>query len=185
LQNTEKNGLAVELPPEILWLDRRAWGFFAHARKASHEPPAEGKYLGYIIPRMPDHNPLSGIVPKPAGRSEADEAAVVERIEKIEGEVGADAYIKALISAPEVQKRITELENCLQELASVALALSDIDRRPELRAAAEEAAVLLKNRLEVDELARRLKQNVRGQLRRFLEPDASASFADDLRLLKL
>jgi hypothetical protein len=127
-------------------------------------------------------NPLAGIVPKIEHKADVDETAIVEQIEKIEGEVGADAYIKALISAPEVEKRITELENCLQRLANAVLALDDIDRRPKLRASAEEAAILLKNRLEVDDLTRRVKQNARGRLRRFLKGD---DLADDASVLKL
>jgi hypothetical protein len=119
-------------------------------------------------------NPLAGIVPKVEHRADVDENAIVEQIEKIEGEVGADAYIKALISAPEVEKRITELENCLQRLANAVLALDDIDRRPKLRATVEGAAILLKNRLEVGDLALRVKQNVRRRLRRFLEGDEPA-----------
>jgi hypothetical protein len=43
------------------------------------------------------------------------------------------------------------LENCLQRLASAAMTLIQDDRHSELRAAAEEAKLLLKNRLEVDE----------------------------------
>jgi hypothetical protein len=134
---------------------------------------------------MPDHNPISGIVPRPAGRSGSDEAAIVQLIEKIGGEVGADAYIKALISAPEVEARITDLENCLQRLASAVIALPDINRRRRLQAVAEEAATLLKNRLEVDDLTRRVKQRVRSRLVRFLRGDEPAAFADDLRVLKL
>jgi hypothetical protein len=47
-------------------------------------------------------------------------------------------------------KRITELESCLQRLANAVLASGDIDKHPELRSAAEEAKLVLKNRLEVD-----------------------------------
>lgn len=132
---------------------------------------------------MPNPNPLAGIVPKVIHRSDVDETAVVEQIEKIEGEVGADAYIKALISAPEVVVRIAELENCLQRLANAVLAESDIDRRPKLRTAAEEAGAILKNRLEVGDLTQRIKHRVRGQLRRFLEGPKPAEFSDNFKLL--
>jgi hypothetical protein len=130
-------------------------------------------------------NPLTGIVPKVEHRNDADQTAIVEQMEKIEGEVGADAYIKALISAPEVEARITELENCLQRLANAVMALDDIQRHARLRDVAEQAAIVLKNRLEVDDLTRRVKQNVRGRLRRFLERDKSTEFADGSGVLKL
>ena len=62
-----------------------------------------------------------------------------------------DTYVKAQISAPEVVKRITELENCLQRLASAVMTSIQDDRHSEMRAAAEEAKLVLKNRLEIDE----------------------------------
>jgi len=106
-------------------------------------------------PPMPNENPLAGIVPKVVHPRIDGEAAITEYIEKIEGEVALDSYVKAQTSAPEVVKRINELENCLQRLANAALALSNIARRPELRAIAEEAKLLLKNRLEVDDTKHR------------------------------
>jgi len=99
---------------------------------------------------MPDPNPLAGIVPRSVHPVNDGETTISQYVEKIEGEVSLDAYVKAQTSAPEVVKRITELENGLQRLANAVLGLSDIDKRPELRAAAEEAKLLLKNRLEVD-----------------------------------
>jgi hypothetical protein len=50
-------------------------------------------------------------------------------------------------------KRFSELENCLQRLANAAS--SNIVKHPELRAAAEEAKLLLKNQLEVDDTRHR------------------------------
>jgi hypothetical protein len=100
---------------------------------------------------MPNDNPLAGIVPRVVHPVNDGETTITEFIEKIEGEVALDTYVKAQTSAPEVVKRITELENCLWRLASGVLTLSDIDRHPELRAVAEEAKVALKNQLEVDE----------------------------------
>jgi hypothetical protein len=79
------------------------------------------------------------------------ETTITEHIEKVEGEVAFDSYVKARTSAPEVVKRITELESCLQRLASAAMPFVHDDRHPELRAATEEAKLLLKNRLEIDE----------------------------------
>jgi hypothetical protein len=79
------------------------------------------------------------------------ETTITEHIEKIEGEVALDTYVKAQTSAPEVVKRITELENCLQRLASAVMTSIDTAADPELRAAADQAKLVLKNRLEVDE----------------------------------
>src|SRR2546421_238389 len=104
----------------------------------------------FIICSVPNPDPLRGIVPRAVHPVNDGETTISQYVEKIEGEVALDAYVKAQTSAPEVVKRITELENCLQRLANAVLALSDIDKRPELRAAAEEAKLLLKNRLEVD-----------------------------------
>ncbi len=84
-----------------------------------------GEFSVYNRP-MPNENPLAGIVPKVVHPRIDGEAAITEYIEKIEGEVALDSYVKAQTSAPEVVKRINELENCLQRLANAALALSDI-----------------------------------------------------------
>src|SRR5882762_608575 len=120
---------------------------------------------------MANPNPLAGIVPRAVHPVNDGETTVSQFVEKIEGEVALDAYVKAQASAPEVVKRITELENCLQRLANAVLALSDIDKHPELRAAAEEAKLLLKNRLEVDETKHRFHSEL-GLLK------------DELRILK-
>jgi Zn-dependent oligopeptidase len=105
---------------------------------------------------MPDRNPLAGIAPKAGHSVNEGETTISQYVEKIEGEVALDAYVRAQVSAPEVVKRITELENCLQRIANAVLASSDIDNHPELRAAAEEAKLVLKNRLEVDDTKHRL-----------------------------
>jgi hypothetical protein len=99
---------------------------------------------------MANPNPLAGVVPQVVHPVKDGETTISQYIEKVEGEVALDTYVKAHASAPEVAKRITELENCLQRLASAALTSTDVDKRPELRAAAEEAKLVLKNRLEVD-----------------------------------
>jgi hypothetical protein len=124
---------------------------------------------------MPSRNPLAGVVPKVEHRADVDEAAIVEQIEKIEGEIAVDAYVKGLMANPEVAERITELEICLQRLANAVLALPDINRRTKLRAVAEEAARVLKNRLEVADLTQRVKQRVRSRL---------GAFEDELRMTK-
>jgi hypothetical protein len=99
---------------------------------------------------MPNDNPLAGIVPRVVHPINDGETTISEYIEKIEGEVALDGYVKAQTSAPEVVKRITELENCLWRLANAVLSSSDVDKHAELRAAAEEAKLVLKNRLEID-----------------------------------
>jgi hypothetical protein len=104
---------------------------------------------------MPNDNPLAGIVPRVVHPVNDGETTISEYIEKIEGEVALDTYVKAQVSAPEVVKRITELENCLWRLASAILSSSDVDKHPESRAAAEEAKLVLKNRLEVDDTKHR------------------------------
>jgi hypothetical protein len=104
---------------------------------------------------MANPNPLAGIVPRVVHPVNDGETAITEYIEKIEGEVRLDTYVKAQTSAPEVVKRITELENCLWRVADAVLSSSDAGRCPELRAAAEEAKLILKNRLEVDDTKHR------------------------------
>jgi hypothetical protein len=120
---------------------------------------------------MPDPDPLLGFLPRVVHRVSDGETAVTQYVEKIEGEVALDTYVKAQTSAPEVVKRITELENCLQRLASAVLTASDVDRHPEMRAAAEEAKLVLKNRLEVDEAKHRFHSEL-------------GVFKDELRILK-
>jgi hypothetical protein len=120
-------------------------------------------------------NPLRGIVPKVVHKDDADDTALVELIEKLPGEVAFDAYVKALMSTPEVAARITELENCLQRLANAVWASGLIDKGSGLRAAAEEAAVVLKNRLEVGDVVSRIRKRVSARVK---------PFQDDLRLIK-
>ncbi len=120
-------------------------------------------------------NPLRGIVPKVAHKDDVDDTAFVELIEKLPGEVAFDAYVKAIMSAPEVAERITELENCLQRLANAVWASGLIDKGSGLREATEEAAIVLKNRLEVGAVASRIRKRVSARLK---------PFQDDLRLIK-
>lgn len=120
-------------------------------------------------------NPLRGILPKVVHKDDVDDSAIVELIEKLEGEVPLDAYVKALMSTPEIEARITELENSLQRLANAVWASGLIDKGSGLRSAAEEAAIVLKNRLEVEDVASRIRKRVKARL----EP-----FRDDLRLIK-
>lgn len=120
---------------------------------------------------MPDSNPLAGIVPRVRHPENDGETTISQYVEKIEGEVALDAYVRAQTSAPQVVKRITELENCLQRLANAAMASSDSETNHELRAIAEEAKLLLKNRLEVDDSKHRIHTEL-GLIK------------DDLRLIK-
>jgi hypothetical protein len=111
---------------------------------------ASGISLRYN-PAMANQNPLAGVVPQVVHPVNDGETTITEHIEKVEGEVALDSYVKAQTSAPEVVKRITELESCLQRLASAAMTFVHDERYPELRAATEQAKLLLKNRLEIDE----------------------------------
>ena len=120
---------------------------------------------------MANPNPLAGVVPQVVHPVNEGETAISEYVEKVEGEVALDSYVKAQTSAPEVVKRITELENCLQRLASAVLTSSDANKNPALRAAAQQAKLLLKNRLEVDESKHRFHSEL-GVLK------------DELRILK-
>ena len=110
-------------------------------------------------------------LPRDVRRSGTDESVVAQQIEKIEGEVAFDAYVKAQVSAPEVVKRITELENCLQRLANAVFASNSIEENSELRRLAEEGKLVLKNRLEVD--------NTNHQVHTEL-----GVFRDELRIIK-
>jgi hypothetical protein len=120
---------------------------------------------------MGNPNPLAGVVPQVVHPINDGETTITEPIEKIEGEVALDTYVKAQTSAPEVVKRITELENCLWRLANAIMTCSDFDKHPELRAAAEEAKLVLKNRLEID-----------GSKHRFHSEFGASK--DDLRIIK-
>lgn len=120
---------------------------------------------------MPDDNPLGSLFPRKVHPVNDGEATVSEYIEKREGEVALDSYVRAQTSAPEVVKRISELENCLWRLADAISTAVDLDAHPELRSAVEAAQVLLRNRLEVDETKHRFHSEL-------------GAFKDDLRLIK-
>jgi hypothetical protein len=100
---------------------------------------------------MANQNEFAGVVPKVIHPRIDGETTITEHIEKIEGEVALDTYVKAQTSAPEVVKRITELETCLQHLANAVSSGLDLRKHPELRTAVEQAKLILKNRLEVEE----------------------------------
>lgn len=75
-----------------------------------------------------------------------DRTVVEEVVEHIEGEVQMDRYVKAQTSAPQVVKRITELENMVWKLCQ---------QIPAGNPVLDEAKLLLKNRLEIDEKTHR------------------------------
>ena len=120
---------------------------------------------------MSDPNPLRAILPRLRHPVNDGETVIVEYVERIEGQVELDTYVKAQTSAPEVVKRITELETCLQRLASAVSKSDALESNEDLRAAAEDAKLVLKNRLEIDESKHRFRSEL-------------GAFKDDLRLLK-
>jgi len=89
--------------------------------------------------------------PRVVRHEKDDRTAISQYIEKREGEVQLDKYVRAQISASEVVKRITELENSLWRLADAATQSNKSDEDPVLRTAIEEARLVLNNRLEVDD----------------------------------
>jgi hypothetical protein len=121
---------------------------------------------------VPNQNPFAGVFPQVIHPVNDGEVTISQQIDKIEGEVALDAYVKAQVSAPEVVRRVTELENSLQRLANAVWALGEVDRHPELRAIVEEAKLILKNRLEIDDADHRIHTEL-GEI-----------LADELRLFK-
>jgi hypothetical protein len=120
---------------------------------------------------MSNRDPLAGIIPRSTHPTNDGETTISEYVEKIEGEVELDAYVRAQMSAPEVVRRITELENCIWRLADVASTSINLDQHPELRTAIEEAKLMLKNRLEIDNGKHRFHSEL-------------GVFKDDLRIIK-
>lgn len=111
---------------------------------------------------MANQNEFAGVFPKVIHPQNDGETTISQYIEKREGEVALDSYVRAQTSAPEVVKRITELETSLQVLANAAMKVLNEDNREArershstLRAAVEEAKLTLKNRLEIDETKHR------------------------------
>ncbi len=84
-----------------------------------------------------------------AFNEQSDQTVAAQYIEQIEGEVQMDAYVKAQTSAPQVVKRITELENCIWSLCDE---LARFDEHNHVLLA---AALVLKNHFEVDPEAHR------------------------------
>lgn len=103
-----------------------------------------------------------------------DHTAISQYEEARKGEVQLDKYVRAQTSAPEVVKRITELENCLWRLADAATQSNKREEDPVLRAAIEEARFVLNNRLEVDDAKHRFQSA--------LDTTGEEPFPDDLSL---
>jgi len=120
---------------------------------------------------MPDQDPPSTMFPRIVRPKSDDRTTISQHEESREGEVQLDKYVRAQTSAPEVVKRITELENCLWRLADAATQSNKSQEDPALRTAIEEARFVLNNRLEVDDAKHRFQSEL-GE-----EP-----FSDDLSL---
>jgi hypothetical protein len=117
---------------------------------------------------MANQNEFAGVFPKVIHPSIDGQVTISQYEEKIEGQVALDTYVRAQTSAPEVAKRITELETSLQVLANAAMRVLNEDAHEErrdknrstLRATVEEAKLTLKNRLEIDETKHRFQSEL-------------------------
>jgi hypothetical protein len=99
---------------------------------------------------------MSNIIPiRSASRADVDETAVTEQMEQIPGQIDLDLVIKAQLSAPQVTRRIAELEDCLWAVAS------DLMRFDPASASIERAKLLLNNHLEVGGFRRTLSRHAR------------------------
>jgi hypothetical protein len=96
---------------------------------------------------MDDHISQIPIIHHGALNERSGETVADQVIEQREGEVRMDAYVRAQMSAPEVVKRITDLENCIWRLCQ------ELVRLEPHNPVVEEGTLLLKNILEVDEKA--------------------------------
>lgn len=120
---------------------------------------------------MSDQDPPSMMFPRVVRPKNDDHTTISQYEESRKGELELDKYVRAQTSAPEVVKRITELENCLWRLADAATQSNKSQEEPALRTAIEEARFVLNNRLEVDDSKHRFHSEL-GE-----EP-----FPDDLSL---
>lgn len=97
----------------------------------------------------------------------ADNTVAEQFIEQIEGETTFDQVAKAQSSMSQVVKRITELENCLWALAEQLARLDP--RNPQI----ERAKLVLKNRLEILDSSKPLREGQAEGRRDALETLAS------------
>ena len=86
----------------------------------------------------------------------SDNTVAEQFVEQIDGETTFDQVAKAQSSMPQVVKRITELENCLWALAEQLTRLDP--RNPQI----ERAKLLLKNRLEILDSSKPLREDQAG-----------------------
>ena len=93
---------------------------------------------------------LRGIIPKAPHRSDVATDAQTEHLIAIPGDVNLDRVIKAQSSAPQVVKRISELEFLIWELAM------ELIRAEGVTPLVEKAKHILKNTLEIDETVEQL-----------------------------
>jgi hypothetical protein len=120
---------------------------------------------------MPEDNALKHLFPQIVRPVNEDRTTISEYVEKRQGEVQLDQYVRAQSSAPEVVKRITELENCVWRLADAIAQTVKLEAHHELRAVVEQAQLILKNRLEIDETNHRFTSEL-------------GPFTDDMSLFK-
>lgn len=97
----------------------------------------------------------------------ADNTVAEQFIEQIDGETTFDQVAKAQSSMPQVVKRITELENCLWALAE------ELNRRDPRNPQVQRAKFLLKNRLEILDSSKPLREGQAEGRRDALETFAS------------
>jgi hypothetical protein len=67
---------------------------------------------------LSDQNPLAGIIPRTTHEVRDGETTVYQYVEKIEGEVALDAYVRAQTSAPQVVKADHGIGKRIQRLAN-------------------------------------------------------------------
>lgn len=109
---------------------------------------------------MSDQDPPSMMFPRIVRPKNDDHTAISQYEEARKGEVQLDKYVRAQTSAPEVVKRIIELENCLWRLADAATQSNKSEEDSTLRVAIEEARLALNNRLEVDDAKHRFQSEL-------------------------
>jgi hypothetical protein len=111
--------------------------------------------------------PLSQIPMNVHPAPKSDDTVAEQFIEQIDGETSFDQIAKAQSSMPQVVKRITELENCLWALAE------ELSRRDPQNPQIERAKFLLKNRLEIQDSSKSLREGQAEGRRDPLETFAS------------
>src|SRR5579859_2727791 len=101
--------------------------------------------------------PLSQIPMNVHPAPKSDDTVAEQFIEQIDGETTFDQVAKAQSSMPQVVKRITELENCLWALAE------ELSRRDPRNPQIQRAKFLLKNRVEILDSSKSLREGQAGR----------------------